>query len=240
MTKMTSVKVAGVYFGRSILVAMLLWSMHRPTVPSTSPSTAPAELKPPLLGGAGSSGSPVQLPVVPTGATDFALEVSEDLQHWQVARNYHVASANLVTVPDPGPPSEKNRFYRLRIPGDLVADKLTAWKAHGITSYGYHYAPRIGFCNCIVSADLTVNNGVVVNVTNAVRASGDPEPNPNPADFPTINDLFDQITAAEQDSQIAWVGVEYDPVLSFPAEMGLWSNPDLPHGFVVSEFEILP
>jgi hypothetical protein len=206
-----------------------------------STSNGPA-IKLPLLGTDGPLGTSVQLPIVPASATDFALEFSNDLQHWKVLWNYHVRSADLVTIPasTPSQDSKACRFYRLRVPGDLVDGKLAEWKSRGITSYRYHYAPLIGFCNCINSANVTVQNGIVVGVTDAVRASGTPEPNPNLADFPTIEGLFQSVIAAEQTSDLVWVGVQYDPVLSYPTNLAFWANPDAGHGFVISQFEVLP
>jgi len=208
-----------------------------------STPTPPAPLlKGPIINVGNSSGDQVQLPVVPSGTTDFAIETSVDLQHWQTVRNYHINRADIVTVPDTvsDAGAQSSRFYRLRIPGDLVDDELARWKAHLISSYRFHYEPRIGFCNCITEATVTVEGGVVVSVTDAVRASGDPEPSPNPNDFPTIEALFEQIKTAEANTGFAWVGVQYDPELSFPGEMAYWTLPDLPHGFVVSKFERLP
>lgn len=237
--KKMKVKLSLAHCAGCILTSTLLASIAGSTQSLPFPASAPVQMKPPVLAGGNSSG-PVQLPIMLAGTTDFALEFSDDLQHWQVARNYHVANAGLVTLPDFGTEEKNSRFYRLRIPGDLPADELSAWKGHGISSYRYHYEPRIGFCNCINSANVTVRNGVVASVTNAVRASGTPEPNPNPADFPTIETLFEQIKTAEQNPEVPWVGVRYDPVLNFPADMLLWTIPDLPHGFVASGFERLP
>lgn len=206
----------------------------------SSTSEAPV-LKLPSVGTDIPLGTSVELPIVPAGATDFALEFSNDLQHWQILWNYHVGSTDLVTVPasTPRPDSKAYRFYRLRIPGDLVDDKRAQWESLGITSYRYHYAPLIGFCNCINSADVTVQNGAVVSVTNAVRASGKPEPNPKLADFPTIEVLFQSVLEAEQSSELVWVGVQYDPVLSYPTDLRLWAIPDMGHGFVISDFQVL-
>ena len=235
----------------AVTLSAFLWCALGPVLIAAASATAQSTVDPtthspflerPLVDTQDPLVTAVELPVLPGSATDFALEFSTDLQHWVTFRNYHVQGLNLVTIPASAsnPDSTTRRFYRMRIPGDLPDAKLAEWQSRGIGSYRYHYAPRIGFCNCIDSAMVTVRNGAVVSVTDAVRASGAPEPNPNLTDFPTIEALFDVIKNAEQSSDLVWVGIVYDPILSYPLDMTLWANPDWSHGFVVSDFEVLP
>ena len=180
------------------------------------------------------------VPVSIGGTTDFALEASDDLSHWQTLWNVtHQDSTNVLNLPDVGIPAGQARCFRLRVPGDSIEDRQGAWTGLGIVEYRYHYAPRIGFCNCITSATVTVRNGVVTKVADAIRATGFPEPNPNLQEFMSIDQLFDAIRGYQRSSDYLWVCVQYDPVNGFPADVLLGAKPDWGGGFTISQFEVI-
>lgn len=218
-----------------ILMAWVLAGMHL-----WAQDAAPPTLGVPEVLTSGGQEPILFVPVSVRGATKFAVECSEDLTHWKTLWNYSFRDVtNVFSIPDPSPATGAARFYRLRSPGDLVDDRQAEWTSQAILSCRFRYEPRIGFCNCIKSALVTVSQGVVTSVSDAVRATGFPEPNPNIADFPSIEQLFDMIRRCQSSRDYEWVRIVYDPILNYPVDVFLGGHPDSAKGFTLSELEIL-
>lgn len=214
------------------------WAMS--TGGTLAQDTGTPTLGVPRLEATGAVAPAVVVPIVIARATDFAVEVTDDLETWRTLWNFtHRDATNVLSMADGGPTVGQARFFRLRIPGDSVEDRLATWTSQGITAYRFHYEPRIGFCNCITSAMVTVRDGVVTQVSDAKRATGFPEPSPNLEDFMSIEQAFDLIRRNQKSSDNLWVRVGYDATDGHPTDVLLGAHPDKAHGFTISHLEII-
>ena len=153
-------------------------------------------------------------------ATNFLVEVSNDLRSWKALLSVD-ARKPTVEVVDRNDPKDTNwlKFYRARVPGISVDDQQAAWAATGLESYSYHFA-RVCFCRPIIlSGTVNVRDGTVVGVTNAFDGS-QPIPNPDLSEFKSVEQLFEVIRQAKL-QQADTIAIKYDPVLRFPARVML-------------------
>lgn len=90
---------------------------------------------------------------------------------------------------------------------------LAKWTAAGLRSYTYHYS-RICFC-APTAGIIRVENGQVVSFQ--PDHEGDSALT-NPADFPTIDELLDDIQQSINDN-FASIQVEFDPTLGYPVRV---------------------
>lgn len=79
----------------------------------------------PRIDSTGAADPAFLVPVGIDGATDFAVEVSDELGTWRTLWNRtHHEGTNVHMLPDAGPTVGRARFFRLRILGDSVEDRL--------------------------------------------------------------------------------------------------------------------
>lgn len=155
--------------------------------------------------------------------TNVVVQVSEDLGVWQDLLDV-CSRTNRVSVFDRDASLAKGgaRFYRLRVPGVSVESAHARWQAQALQSYSYHFQRRC-FCppEIIREADVTVSHGQVVGATNVVY--GDPfwtpPEQPDLSGLHTIEQFFDMIVVAQQESGV--VAVSYDPVMGFPRRIAV-------------------
>lgn len=96
-----------------------------------------------------------------------------------------------------------------------LENQRARWEESGVLDYRFQYRE---LCVCGQSAmrqaTIEVRGGEVVSIT----GTGAPEGTESPADFPTIDDLFDRIEDAIRDEAAA-LSVSYDPELGYPTEI---------------------
>jgi len=155
-----------------------------------------------------------------TAATNFLVEVSTDLRGWKRLLSVD-ARKPTVDVVDRNDPKDTNwmRFYRARVPGISVEDQQVGWAATGITNYSYRFT-RLCFCRPgILSGTVTVQDGMVVGVTNAFDGQISLD-NSDFSQFKSVEQLFEVIRQAKL-QQADTIAIKYDAVLGFPADIRL-------------------
>lgn len=96
-------------------------------------------------------------------------------------------------------------------PDTATAVARALWQAQAVDSYFFDYE-RSCFCGFVGPVRITVESGAVVAVESLAT---DPPVLPDVAAFPTIDDLFDQLAAAEANDPVVF-DVVFDPVQGFP------------------------
>lgn len=142
-----------------------------------------------------------------------SLESSTDLRTWSEVAS--IATTNRVSLfVDEVNVDTGERFYRLRVPGTTVEQAQARWLAGGVTAYRYQLE-RVGANQppYVLTGTVTVTNGQKI-VTNAL-GDGQPVNQPDPADFPSIEELYAALNAAQL-SGCRQVYSLYDAALGFP------------------------
>lgn len=155
--------------------------------------------------------------------TNLVIQVSEDMAVWRDVLDVR-SRTNRVTVfdRDASLSNEGARFYRVRAPGESVESAHARWQAQRLQSYSYHFQ-RTCFClpEIIREADVTVSHGQVVGATNVVYRDPfwPPPGQPDLSGLHTIDQFFDMIVAAQQESAV--VAVSYDSEMGFPRRIAV-------------------
>jgi len=187
----------------------------------TLPFGAAAELEAPVVLRLGQV-EPLSAPVVLVSGpqvTSFVLETSTDLRSWTLV--YHAFG-------QPGehplfaldarwqPPGQQ--FWRAR-PTASLAEREQLWHARAPFEYTFHFRHMVSFFEGGVRGTVRVRGGVMVGVTDAAEdRSGQPIPQPDLAQFRSIEQLFGEIgKALEAGAQ--QVAVTYDPTGAYPARV---------------------
>jgi hypothetical protein len=115
------------------------------------------------------------------------------------------------------------------------------WESKGPASYVFDYRV-VCYCPPQVTraVTITVENGEVVGVTYV--DSGEPVDLYEPGDYPTVDDLFDEIESALAQGP-HWVRAEYDTPLGYPTDVFIdfeENVADEERGFVVDRFVSSP
>lgn len=111
-------------------------------------------------------------------------------------------------------------------PGAIMEAARARWQAQALDSYGFDYQQSC-FCAFTRPVRITVEAGVVTAVE---PLDGGPDDLPVSA-FPTIDDLFDRLAAAEANDPVVFE-VEFHPVLGFPT----FANIDISRQIADEEF----
>lgn len=148
------------------------------------------------------------------GETNFVVESSEDLENWLLFRGVS-ATINNIYLLDFQTEEVQRRYFRLIVPGRSAEEMRNAWEERSIESYRFRMK-RTCFCepHRILSATVTVTNGTVVNVEDAMSSGGLPEPNPDMAEFKSVEELFDLIIQSSGEAEL--VLAAYDETLGYP------------------------
>ncbi len=96
-------------------------------------------------------------------------------------------------------------------PDTETAVARARWQAQAVDSYVFDYE-RFCFCAFVGPVRITVEAGAVVAVESL---AADPPVMPEFAVFPTIDDLFDELIAAEANDPVQF-DVAFDPIQSYP------------------------
>jgi hypothetical protein len=146
------------------------------------------------------------------------LESSDDLDVWNPV-------VNLLTTNTTGPYMEVApsnalfRFYRVRSPGVAAAEALGRWNSTKPEPYRFRFQTtkwELGGSTLI--GTVTFSNGV--KTVSSVTLNEIPADSFDPADFPTIEEVFDRIAAVEAlGAKLAHV--TYDPDWSFPSSVAI-------------------
>jgi hypothetical protein len=145
-------------------------------------------------------------------ATNFVLESSKDLGTWTVV---HQA----IGWPGTNPvfrvmdelQIQSQGFWRA-IPGEAVATRQQRWHDHEPVEYTFRFRHMISFWEGGVRGTVRVRNGTVIEVTDAVDdRTSQPIPQPDPAQFLSIDQLFVEIRRAFE-AGAQQVQVTYDPI----------------------------
>jgi hypothetical protein len=115
------------------------------------------------------------------------------------------------------------------------------WESEGPASYVFDY--RV-VCYCppeiVRAVTITIDDGEVVGATYV--DSGQPVDPFSPGDYPTVDDLFDEIESALAEDPYS-VRAEYDPQLGYPTDIFVdfeENTADEEWGFVVGRFTSSP
>ena len=102
-----------------------------------------------------------------------------------------------------------------------VAQQRQVWEGQGIDDYRFAYS-RVCFCPQRGTVQVTVRNGRVTDVRQVER--GRAVDREAWAEFPTVDELFDAIAAAQ--SRNEHTAVKFHPTLGYPveADIGTLSN----------------
>jgi hypothetical protein len=147
----------------------------------------------------------------------FALERSEELRSWTVLGNAAAADENPGFI-DLGATERPRAFYRLRAPAMSPAGALAIWMAIPKVEYQYRLE-RLGVFPPRVLTGTVAVRGATKTISNA-EADFLPVSDPDPALFPSVEELFDELERARADG-IRQVWVLYDAVLAFPERVTL-------------------
>ena len=142
-----------------------------------------------------------------------ALESSPDLRYWTEVAN--IATTNDVSLfVDEVNVNAGNRFYRLRLPGTKVKEAEKRWPARSDLAYHFQIE-RVSTSKApyVLSGTVTVTNDQ--KTVSAATANGEPLVQPDPADFPSIEELFAALQAG-QTAGCRQVYAMYDVALGFP------------------------
>lgn len=152
-------------------------------------------------------------------ATSFTLETSTNLISWTLV--YHAFSQpgeHPLFALDAGWQPPGQQFWRAR-PAESLAEREQLWRDRAPFEYTFHFRHMVSFFEGGVRGTVHVQGGVVVGVTDAAEdRSGQPIPQPDLAQFRSIEQLFGEIgKALEADAQ--QVAVTYDPTGAYPARV---------------------
>jgi hypothetical protein len=102
-----------------------------------------------------------------------------------------------------------------------AAQQRQVWKGKGIDDYRFAYS-RLCFCLQRGTVQVTVRDGRVTDVRQV--ESGQPVPREAWGEFPTVDQLFDGIAAAQARND--YTAIAFHPTLGYPveAEIGTLAN----------------
>ncbi|HYE30789.1 MAG TPA: DUF6174 domain-containing protein [Methylomirabilota bacterium] len=146
----------------------------------------------------------------------FDIEVSTNLTDWSRLATALSTNATAFFVDDSAT-NAPTRFYRLRIPGTTVAQQQAIWTELRRRTYTIQ-VERISSSGKYLSADVTVTSGAkhISNVKDPL--TGEAVADFDPADFPSIEEIFTKLEAAAQ-TGIYDLRVWYDPKHGYPTRM---------------------
>jgi hypothetical protein len=144
-----------------------------------------------------------------------ALEASDDLSTWSEVADIATTNSGTFFV-DQGMALSPCRFYRLRQPGTTVDDAGAKWPTKTNLSYQFQLM-RVNLTGAVsvLTATVTVTAGQKV-ISNA-QDDGQPIAQPDPADFPSVEELFAALKSAQQTGCRQVLAI-YDQVLGYPVE----------------------
>ena len=166
---------------------------------------------------------PVTLNIDSGGAPGLVLDASTDLKSWSPYMNVfsRVRSIRFFDRSTNSLPSSP-QFFRARSAPENVNQLRQEWQGLGYSNYKFTFK-RICFCGQdVLSGTVTVNNGQVVAVTDALGAGGAPIDNPDLSQYKSIEELFDIINDAMGQVDVLMVG--FDPTLHFPNQIQVDPN----------------
>jgi hypothetical protein len=168
------------------------------------------------------------------------VEVSSNLISWQPIMNLFTSRTNSIPCSDVHTGGKAICFYRVVVPGTTVEQARTIWQSQNITNYRYHLIGESGGTGGVsakyFSGTVTVQNGVktITDATDPVHNS-EPVPNPDPADFPTFDEMFDLLEQG-LDSGSPHLQAHYDPVRGYPLHCFVYAPR---FALEVTSFEVL-
>jgi len=144
-----------------------------------------------------------------------AVEASGDLATWTEVADVATTNGETAFV-DAAAALSPHRFYRLRQPGTTVDEARAKWPTNTNLSYQFQLiCVRDTGSFTVLTATVTVTAGQKT-ISNA-QADGQPIAEPDPADFPSVEELFSVLNSAQQTGcRETWA--IYDPVLGYPVK----------------------
>lgn len=102
-----------------------------------------------------------------------------------------------------------------------AAQQRQVWTGQGIDDYRFAYS-RLCFCLQRGTVQVTVRDGRITDVRQV--ESGQPVPRDSWGEFPTVDQLFDDIATAQ--SRDEYTALKFHPTLGYPveAEIGTLAN----------------
>jgi hypothetical protein len=160
-------------------------------------------------------GNDVFVVFTPQTTNWVALEASDDLSTWTEVADVATTNSGTFFV-DQAAALSPCRFYRLRQPGTTADDARAMWPTDTNLNYQFQLirVTYTGFVS-LLTATVTVTAGQKI-ISNA-QANGQPIAQPDPADFPSVEELFAALRSAQQ-MGCRQVWAIYDPVLRYPVE----------------------
>jgi hypothetical protein len=173
------------------------------------------------------------LGLLPNSSDWVSIEGSSNLSEWVSVAS--VASTNSVTIiHDPDARVRPQRFYRLRRPGFSVADAQANWSKCVAGNYQFKLVHWRDFHT--FTGTVTVTNSQKV-ITDA-EMDGQPVQQPDPNDYPTIEELF----ALLQSTQLAGcrrVAAIYDLTCGYPTWCAVERTGQNPHEYRITDLTAL-
>ena len=141
-------------------------------------------------------GNDVFVAFTPQTTNWVALEASDDLSTWTEVADVATTNKGAFFI-NQGKALSQCRFYRLRQPGTTVDNAEVKWPTNTNLSYQFQLM-RVNYTGSlsVLTATVTVTAGQKV-ISNA-QADGQPIAQPDPADFPSVEELFVALRSAEQ------------------------------------------
>jgi hypothetical protein len=160
-------------------------------------------------------GSDVFVAFTPQTTNWVALEASDDLSRWTEVADIATTNSGTFSV-DHGTVHPPCRFYRLRQSGTSVDEARAKWPTNANLSYQFQLT-RVNLTGAmsVLTATVTVTAGQKV-ISNA-QADGQPIAQPDPADFPSVEELLGALKSAQQEG-CRWIWTIYDQSLGYPVE----------------------
>jgi hypothetical protein len=162
-------------------------------------------------------GSGVFVAFAPQTTNWVAIEASPNLSTWTEVGN--VATTNIETFfVDQQAALPPYQFYRLRQAGTTVDEARSRWPTNTNLSYEFQStALTAGVTGAVSAVTATVTVAAGQKVISNAQANGQPIAQPNPDDFPSVQELFAALESARQTGcRQTWV--IYDSVLGYPVE----------------------
>jgi hypothetical protein len=162
----------------------------------------------------------------------FRIEESSDLVEWHPYFDlFERISSFQIGTYSLGPSLNSAAFYRISDAPADPAEMQQNWNALAIHRYRCRMT-RTCFCPpyYILTADITVQDGIVISAENGT-SSGSPVPDPDPAQFKSVEQLFAVIATQLTEADI--MVIRFDAMTFFPD----WLYLDPRYSFVDDETE---